>query len=123
MDLYWIAQYNDGTEICSKTSTRSSIDRTRLERFILLQVNNDKPIVVLNMDPGKRLVLRMRHTIGVVSGDKSTVWIAGWQETIKGENRQMISFIFPDGSVEITDGFKKGHSWFYPVIFRPEEQA
>jgi len=123
MAYYWKCQYNDGTEIKSTDRVLfKDIDRNKLEKFVLLQVDNDKPIVVLNLDPNKRLIIRMRSTLKVLTGEKESVWIVGWQETIDGRNRQMICFVFPDGTIEIMDGFKKGHKWFYPIVLFEDER-
>ena len=122
MEFYWKCQYNDGTEIKSTDKVPfKDIDRNRLEKFVLLQVNSDKPVVVLNLDPNKRLIIRMRTAMKVLSGEKESVWIVGWQERVADKNRQTICFVFPDGTVEITDGFRKGHKWFYPITFFEDE--
>ena len=124
MEFYWKCQYNDGTEIKSTDKVPfKDIDRNRLEKFVLLQVDNDKPVVVLNLDPNKRLIIRQRTAMKVLSGAKESVWIVGWQETKLYEltNIQMVCFVFPDGTVEITDGFRKGHKWFYPITFFEDE--
>ncbi len=115
----WIAQYNDGTEIRSADGAKyKDICRFKLEKFVLLHEN--KPLVVLNLDGNKRLIMRKRTAISMNS-ESMSVWIVGWQEKVAGVNRQMVCFVFPDGTVEITDGFREGHRWFYPVVFRPEE--
>ena len=127
MTYYWKCQYNDGTEISSKDGAKyKDIDRARIEKFVLLQVNNDKPVLVLNLDSRKKLVVRMR-TAMKLSGAKESIWIVGYQQEAKPITRriivttQTICFVFPDGTIEITDGFKEGHKWFYPVAFFPEE--
>ena len=128
MEFYWKCQYNDGTEIKSTDKVPfKDIDRHRLEKFVLLQVNSDKPVLVLNLDSNKRLIIRQRTAMKVLSGEKESIWIVGWQETIdKGlsaweHNRQTICFVFPDGTIEVTDGFRKGHKWFYPITFFEDE--
>ncbi len=123
MTYYWKCQYNDGTEISSRDKVPfKDIDRQKLEKFVLLQVDNDKPVLVLNLDPNKRLIIRLRTAMKVLSGEKEIVWIVGWQENwTDHRNVQTICFVFPDGTIEVTDGFKKGHKWFYPVKFFPEE--
>lgn len=125
MEFYWKCQYNDGTEISSKESRYQDIDRAKLEKFILLQVENDKPVLVLNLDGSKKLIVRMR-TAMKMSGAKESVWIVGYQENLgaflgAGRTTQMICFVFEDGTIEVTDGFKADHKWFYPISFLPEE--
>ena len=127
MQYYWKCQYNDGTSISSKDGAKyKDIDRTRLGKFVLLQVDNDKPVLVLNLDDNKQLVCRMRTALPVMGGEKFTVWIVGYQEQIGAvmphcHNVQVIHFVFPDGTIEVTDGFKDGHKWQYPINFLPEE--
>ena len=31
--------------------------------------------------------------------------------------------LFEDGHMEVTDGFREGHNWFYPIVFLPEERC
>ena len=124
MTYYWKCQYNDGIEIRSKDGYKyRDIDRTRLKKFVLLQVDNDKPVLVLNLSGNKRLICRTRTAINVQSKARETVWIVGYQETVlyRLTTLQVICFVFPDGTIEVTDGFKEGHEWFYPVKFLPEE--
>jgi len=121
MTYYWKCQYNDGTEISSRDYKYKDIDRAKLEKFVLLQVNNDKPVLVLNLNGKKRLICRMRTAKTVMTGTSETVWIVGWQEKIRGYNRKMICFVFPNGTIEVTDEFREGHKWFYPVKFLAEE--
>lgn len=123
MTYYWKCQYNDGSEISSKDGFKyKDINRAKLEKFVLLQIDNDKPILVLNLDSDKKLVVRMRTAINVQSNAKETVWIVGWQRTPTAQGSfQTICFVFPDGVIEVTDGFKEDHRWSYPVKFLPEE--
>ena len=119
MTYYWKCQYNDGSEISSKDGYKyKDIDRAKLEKFVLLQVDNDKPVLVLNLSRWDKLICRMRSALPVMGGEPMTVWIAGYQGI---EGNQTVCFVFPDGTVEVTDGFKEGHKWFYPVKFLPEE--
>ena len=120
MTYYWKCQYNDGSEISSKDGAKyKDIDRAKLEKFVLLQVHSDKPVLVLNLGGYKKLVCRMRTAVSL-KGERMTVWIVGYQNLL-GRSRQTICFVFPDGTIEVTDGFEKGHKWFYPINFLPEE--
>ena len=118
MTYYWKCQYNDGSEISSKDGAKyKDIDRAKLEKFVLLQVNSDKPVLVLNLGGWDKLIVRMRTTISL-NNERMAVWIVGYQGP---EGNQVVCFVFPDGTVEVTDGFRKGHKWFYPINFLPEE--
>lgn len=121
MTYYWKCQYNDGSEISSKDFKYKDIDREKLKKFVLLQVDNDKPVLVMNFNRNKHLVCRMRTAKPVMGGDAMTVWIVGSTEHVGRFTKQVICFVFPDGTIEVTDGFKDDHRWFYPVNFLPEE--
>ena len=118
--LNWVAvydgdtlpQYNaDGTE-----NKYVDIDRDRLTKFVL--IDNDRVRFVLNIGVGKKLIYRRRTAISVQSKVKEVVHIVGYQES----GHQSICFLFESsGHIEMTDGFKEDHRWFYPVSFLPEE--
>ena len=116
-----LSQYNKGDGIENKYT---NIDRSRLSQFILFADGNPKVIISLN--DNKRLIYRKRIAMsfaGANAGNQETVYLAGWQEERQGINIQMICFLFEDGHIEITDKFEENHSWFYPVIFLPEEKT
>lgn len=121
--LNWVAvydgkdtlpQYNaDGTE-----NKYVDIDRDRLTKFVL--IDNEKVRFVLNMGVGKKLIYRRRTAISMQSKLKEIVHIVGYQEA----GHQSICFLFESsGHIEMTDGFKEDHRWFYPVSFLPEEMV
>jgi len=123
---YWKAIYGDGTSLSQYNADGSKngyrdIDRSKLVCFALLQVNSDKPIVVLHLSLGQRLIYRRRVAQNVNTGEKTAVYLAGWQETVQGRNVQMICFVFEDGHIEVRNGFDENHPWFYSVNFLPEE--
>ena len=120
-ELTWCAIYDDDTELLQKDGVKySDIDRAMLKQFVIYK--EDIPILVLHLDKDKRLIFRRRVAMKVISGKQEVVYLAGWQETRNGVNVQHISFIFEDGHIEVVDGFKEGHPWFYPIQFIPEER-
>lgn len=130
MDFYWKAVYTDGTELPQYNADGSEnkyvdIDRSKLVRFALLQVNSDKPVVVLHLDQGQRLICRRRvakhFSQDLKPQGEEVVWLVGWQQKINGRNSQMICFVFEDGHAEVRPGFKEKSQWFYAVQFLPEE--
>lgn len=125
--LTWVAVYN-GDDILPQynedgiENKYGDIDRDRLERFILIDSETKGVKLVLNLDPSKMLIYRRRTAIDIQSKKKEVVYIVGYQERIGDIARQCINFIFEStGHIEVTDGFKENHSWFYPVIFLPYE--
>jgi len=125
MSLTWRAIYTDGSFLdqynADGTENKyTSIDRTRLSKFLLLR--ETKPVFVLHLRPGQRLIHRRRVSIrlGARAG-RETVWIVGFQENRNGVNIQSIAFVFEDGHVELMDRFREDHVLYYPVIFLPEE--
>lgn len=109
---------NDGSE-----NKYADIDRNKLSQFHLIK--DDKPVVIVYLDENKKLICRRRvakHFSGPKAGTEEVVWIVGWQENRKGINVQMICFVFEDGHIEVVDRFDEKHPWFYPIVFRPEEQ-
>jgi len=121
--LTWVAVY-DGNDTLSQYNEDGSenkygdIDRERLDRFILLEENGEVRIV-LNLDASKKLIFRRRTAINLKNERHEVVFIAGFQS----DKGQTILFYFEStGHIELTDGFKEGHQWFYPVNFLPEEE-
>lgn len=112
MTYYWIAKYNNGTEISSLDGNKyKNIDKGSLKTFVLLQVDNDKPVVTLEMGGNKRLILFKRITI-CSDGGKLLKWVVGHQELIQGRNVQKLYFVAPDGRMDTTDGFNEDHVKF-----------
>ena len=122
-------QYNeDGSE-----NKYTDIDRTRLERFILLDSDSGEAKVVLHLEKGQKLIYRVRHLKHIpVSNlfykdnpDRSTeeaIWIVGFHENRGGVNVQMLSFLFEDGHIELMDRWRSDHALFAAAVLIPEEE-
>ncbi len=123
MDTCWVVQYNDGTQKSSKAGfVYQDIDRDRLIVFALCRAEDMKPLVVLHLSPERKLIYRKRATINH-AGEKHVVYLVGWQQlTNCNRNVQMLTALFEDGHIEVTDGFKEDHPWFGNVNLRPEEK-
>jgi hypothetical protein len=110
--ITWLAHY--GEELLPQYNADGSenlyqdIDRTRLTAFSLVRGNGI--LVRIHFDDGKRLIYRRR--VEVRPGDKVTIChLAGWQQTVNGENVQSIACIFEEnGTVEIINEWKEG--WY-----------
>ena len=115
MPYRWKAIYTDKKELKQydkeKENKYPNIDRSKLasieiylDHFISGErIESEKPIVKFNLKAGQRLILRRRVTV-IISGDKrknTVIFLAGYQETIDGKNKQKIHVIYPDGKVEI----------------------
>jgi len=127
-EIIWEAIYNDGTllpQYNDKNDPLSAnkyidIDRSKLVKFNLYK--NDILIFSLHLDNSKKLIFRRRVVMKMYSGNKEVVYLIGWQEKVNNKNVQQISFIFEDGHIEVTDGFKEGTKWMYPIRFLKEEE-
>lgn len=126
--MRWKAVYNDGTFLSQYNEDGSEnkygdIDRLKLVQFQLIA--SDKPLVIVHLDPAKKLIYRRRvaqHVTGFKAGTKEVVYIVGWQENRRGVSFQTVCFLFEDGHVEVVDRFREDHPWFYSVRFLPEER-
>jgi hypothetical protein len=46
------------------------------------------------LEQSKRLICRRRHFLK--GNEEKVVWLVGWHETVGGQNRKSILYIFPD---------------------------
>jgi hypothetical protein len=123
--MQWIAIYKDGTDLKQYNEDGSEnryqdIDRTKLDSFVLYQ-DIAKPLLWIHLETDQRLIYR-RRVEKRMDGTETVVYLAGWQQTVKGQNVQSISYIAPDGSIHQAGAFKEDHPWFYPVEPVPCEQ-
>ena len=120
-NINWKAIHNDETVVTQRDGKKyTDIDRAQLNQFCLY--DNDKLVLVVHLDKNKRLIYRRRVAKLMSKGTEEIIYFAGWQETVNGKNIQQISFLFEDGHIEIVDGFKEKHKWFYPIVFLDEEK-
>jgi len=122
--MQWVAQYNDGSELSQYNADGSenkyaNIDRERLLTFGLFDNSGDLKLAI-HLDPGQRLIYRRRveHRTG---HQPITVYMAGWQQTIAGQNVQSIQYLFPDGSIHSAGAWREDHAWFYSIVPVPGE--
>lgn len=124
--LRWAAVYNDGSHLPQYNEDGSEnkytdINRDILKQFLLLDETSVR--FILNLKPEYKLIYRRRTAIKMDSKVKGIIHIVGYQQNINGGNIQYINFISDStGIIEVTDGFKEDHKWFYPVRFLPEEE-
>lgn len=118
MTLFFKAVYKDDTSFIFSLENvgggdYAKIDRSKLSR---MEIYDDaKPLHTLHIEDGQRLILRTRvlttlnkrafleseePEIPLESFKQQRLILIGYQETIKGENRQSITVIFPDGHTE-----------------------
>ena len=133
----WKAVYKNGTSLSQFKTEKDSnnklvtiensyadIDRAKLSQFILMDSIFDKPVVIIYFDrPTQRLICRKRMIKQMDQKARLGVWIVGWQELRQGVNIQMISFVYPDGHIEIMDRFREDDRIHYGFKFRQEEEV
>ncbi len=109
MNIRWRAKYSDGTHLdqIDGTSVYPKINRNKLAAFDILDLDreeiNDKSQIMFRMflDKGQRLIYRKRVMQDIYNKDnKAIVYMVGYQEKIRGVNKQVINYIFEDGHVE-----------------------
>lgn len=124
--LRWAAVYNDGSRLPQYNEDGSENKYTDINRDILVRfllVDETSVRFILNISADQRLIYRRRVAIMMNSKVKGIIHIVGYQQNIAGKNVQHINFISDStGVIEVTDGFKEDHQWFYPVVFLPEEE-
>lgn len=117
----WRAIYNDGTSLSQVENAYADIDRTKLQTFEILDPNG-KVIFSLPLEPTERLIWRRRTEMSPGKEVIETCHIIGKQETVNGENRQVVFALFEsDGHVEVSDKWDEKHPWFFPVTIHPAE--
>lgn len=95
--MSWTAYYADGTQLHQypdngSANTYDDIDRDKLVKFSLSVFDRT---FTISLEEGRRLIYR--HRVVKTSGGKSiSIYLLGWQKTIKGENIQSIMFISPN---------------------------
>lgn len=109
MNIRWRARYTDGTYLdqVDGESVYPKIDRKILAAFDILDLDReeitDKSQIIFRMflEKGQRLIYRKRVLIDVgTSETKNIVYMVGYQEKIRGVNKQVINYVFEDGHVE-----------------------
>lgn len=123
-ETFWMAGYNDGTQLIQyepdgSENKYTDIERSKLIQFILFR--EDTPLIVIHLDSNKKLIYRMRRALNN-KGYEEVVFLAGWQECTNGRNTQMIRFLFENNHIETVDRFYEDHLWFYGINFIKEEK-
>lgn len=126
----WKAIYNDDTFLNQINSDGSrnkytDIERSKLKQFLLYKNGDTDPFFVLHIvrPESQKLIFRLRKTMQLNGAVTREVAIVGWQENVKGNNVQLINFVFEDGHVETLDRFNPNHRLYYPIRFLPEERV
>lgn len=115
--LNWKAEYADGSVLTQYNADGtenkySEISKSNLSKFIIME--GEQPKLVVHVE-GKKLIYKQRAIISN-TGRRERIWIAGWQENKDGSNVQCVSFLFPDGHVEVMPKFKE-KAPFYTIDF------
>src|SRR4051812_486261 len=126
MDTYiWKVTYTDGTTLQQidpdgSKHAYADIDRRNIASFAILKDGNI--ILSVPFTSGQNLIWRRRVEMNPAQGVVETCHIIGKQETVNGQNHQIVFAVFEsDGRVEVSDKFDDRHPWFFPVIMNPHE--
>lgn len=139
MPVYtWRAINRDGSVVQPPASV-DHIDRKKVGLFQIFQIAIEpeapepsylirvhegaaiKPVVTLHIEPGMRLIYRQRTIVSPKIG-KRVIHLFGWQETVKGRNRQTVCVLFEDtGQMHLLDRFRGDHAVFGKPVFREFE--
>ena len=104
----WIAEYNDGKIVSQKETLFKDIleadKRGEVKRFALIPLKPELKEIVINLGGNRRLIY-FERTIGNTGNEFKPflVYLVGWQETIKGTNTKCITYIYPNGNIEINN--------------------
>jgi hypothetical protein len=109
MTMVYKAIYSDGTNFSYSEDEQGTkpyykIDHTKLIAFELYW--DGKMIHRLNLEPQQRLIYTRRTQGKLASNEKHVFYIVGFQENIRGENRQAITIIHEDGHTELISRWK-----------------
>jgi hypothetical protein len=119
----WRATYKDGTVFDKSKDDALSVDRLdrkQLKQFELVN-QTGKSLMTLHLDPGQRLIYRMRGDLDRGTGKDLVCHLLGWQQTVGGQNVQSILYVFEDGRIEMAGRFREDHPWFYAPKLRRVE--
>lgn len=111
LDYYkWKVILKDGTtkwQTIDKSFkfSKDNKDFANIKTFILLPQDKSINKITLNIPEGSRLIY-FRRTIANTGNifPKFHVNMIGWQSTVNNTNLKFINYIFPDGTIESSDG-------------------
>lgn len=132
--LTWEAVYEETDESiweCDREGViihkYSDIDRTRVTALRVyrtrdrLEFESPKPVLIVRLEPGYRLIWRKRRSLRIVDGvSKLVAYLIGWQATIEGYNVQSILYVYPDGSLELAQGKGDIELFAFEEIYRQD---
>lgn len=113
--LYWIAKYNDGSELrqfvensTDRENKYIDIDRERLVKFVIVDKETNRIVYTLYLREGQRLIFR-RRTLKRLGKPDVIVFLVGYQITIMTNSGPkdftVINYIHEDGSISL-DGVR-----------------
>jgi hypothetical protein len=123
---HWKAVTTDGRELLEDQLSYEELPADLSLFQILMSIERDGsarvyPILTIHLEPGWRAIYRRRVAMATGKGKRSCI-LAGWQENVKGRNRQSLFWIFEDtGEIHATGRFYENHNWFYSPQFRQRE--
>ena len=123
-EITWNAVYTDGTSLPQYSedglvNKYPDIDRSKLEFF---ELHKDKNLLFkLHLEKGQRLVYRRRTVRNVSTGEDKIIWmVCSKYNYIKNP---LVSWLFEDGHVEVTQGFKDEPFGSHGDLMKCEEKS
>ena len=113
ISIQWVAVYKDGSKLYQyngdKKNTYYDIDHDNLAGFCLLK--GEDPLIYFLLEEGQRLIYKKR-VIKKMTGEEQIIYLAGWQQKVKGKNVQSIACVFPSGQIQMISKWNK-----YPFLW------
>ena len=102
-DINWKTIYNKNKKEHSSFNKDKYTDIDRLDLKGIEVYLKDKLIYTLKLKKNQRLIMRYRVQQDMMNPNKNSyVFLVGWQKTDGGKNTQEITYIYPDGRIEVS---------------------
>ena len=110
MDVWsWAVTYNDGSYYAEEElGTFANVDTERVTRLDVFLKEHPPYMYSVKLHDGMRPIVfqRSKQVIDLDTGNQWNEYICtcfGWQKTVEGKNVKSLTWLFPDGSVAVTD--------------------
>jgi hypothetical protein len=115
--IHWVVIYYDGTEY---SDDYTAIERQRVSQLCLAE--DGRRLRCLRIDATKAFFYR-RRVIRRMTGQIAALYFVGYRQRRADKSvRTTVLWLMPDGSFQLSDGFKDGDAYKYTPIFREDER-